>query len=59
MPGVIIGRQINEGDKLYSAIPEEHFRKYKEYKEHLTEDEKNTLKEIAEIMRKGNPVWGI
>ena len=59
MPGVIIGRQINEGDKLYSAIQEEHFRKYKEYKEHLTEDEKNTLKEIAEIMRKGNPVWGI
>lgn len=59
MPGVIIGRQLNEGDVLYSAIPEEHFRQYKEHKEHLSEDEKNLLKEIAEIMRKSNPVWGI
>ncbi len=59
MPGVTIGRQVNEGDILYSAIPEEHFRQYKEYKEHLSEEEKNVLKEIAEIMRKTNPVWGI
>ncbi len=59
MPGVIIGRQLNEGDILYSAIPEEHFRQYKVHKEHLSEDEKNLLKEIAEIMRKGNPMWGI
>jgi len=59
MPGVIIGRQLNEGDILYSAIPEEHFRQYKEHKEHLSEEEKNLLKEIAEIMRKNNPVWGI
>ncbi len=59
MPGVTIGRQLNEGDILYSAIPEEHFRQYKEHKEHLSEEEKNLLKEIAEIMRKGNPMWGI
>jgi len=59
MPGVTIGRQLNEGDTLYSAIPEEHFREYKQYKEHLTPDEKQILKEIAEIMRKKNAVWGI
>ncbi len=59
MPGVTIGRQVNEGDQLYSSIPEEHFRQYKEYKEHLTEEEKNLLKEIAEIMRRKNPMWGI
>jgi translation initiation factor 5B len=59
MPGVMFGRQVNEGDILYSAIPEEHFRQFKEYKEHLTEEEKNILKEIAEIMRNKNPVWGI
>ncbi len=59
LPGVTVGRQINEGDILYSAIPEEHFRKYKEYKEHLTEEEKNLLKEIAEIMRTKNPMWGV
>ena len=44
MPNVIIGRQIHEGDVLYSSIPEEHFRKYKEYKEYLTSDEKELLK---------------
>lgn len=59
MPGVTIGRQLMEGDTLYSMIPEEHFRKYKEHKDLLSEDEKNVLKEIAEIMRKNNPVWGI
>ena len=59
MPGITVGRQLNEGDILYSAIPEEHFRKYKEHKEHLSEEEKNLLKEIAEIMRNKNPMWGI
>ncbi len=58
-PGITIGRQVNEGDILYSAIPESHFRIYKEHKEHLTDDQKNLLKEIADIMRHGNPMWGI
>jgi translation initiation factor 5B len=59
LPGVIVGRQINEGDILYSSIPEEDFRKYKEFKEYLSADEKELLKEIAIIMRKTNPTWGI
>ena len=59
MPGVTIGRQLNEGEVMYSMIPEEQFRKYKEYKELLSEDEKSVLKEVAEIMRKHNVVWGI
>lgn len=59
MPNVIIGRQLHEGDILYSAVPEEHFRKYKEFKEYLSSDEKELLKEIAVIKRKDNPVWGI
>ena len=59
MPGVTIGRQLNEGDILYSAVPEEHFRQFKENKEHLTAEEKSLLKEIAEIMRKTNAMWGI
>ncbi len=59
MPDVIIGRQINEGDMLYSFIPEEEFVKLKEFKEFLSVDEKDILREIAGLMRKGNPVWGI
>ena len=51
--------KINEGDILYSAIPDNDFRKFKELKKHLTQDEKEILKEIASIMREKNPVWGI
>ncbi len=59
MPDVIVGRHIKEGEILYSMLPEEHFRKYKELKETLTTDEKELLKEIAVIMRVKNPVWGV
>jgi translation initiation factor 5B len=59
LPKVTVGRQINEGDVLYSAIPEEHFRKLREFKKNLSEEEKGLLKEIAEVMRNKNPVWGI
>jgi len=56
---VIVGRQIHEGDILYSDIPEEDFRQLRKLSEYLSEDEKAVLKEIAEIKRKENPVWGI
>jgi translation initiation factor 5B len=56
---ITIGRQMNEGDILYSAIPEEDFKKFKELKDLLKPEQKELLKEIAEIMRKANPFWGI
>ncbi|MEK6974542.1 MAG: translation initiation factor IF-2 [Nanoarchaeota archaeon] len=56
---VIVGRQINSGDVLYSSINEEEFRKLKKLKKHLSDDEIKVMKEIAEIKRKENPVWGI
>lgn len=59
LPNITIGRGIKAGDILYSIITEDEFRKYKEYRDHLKTDEKNLLKEIAEIMRKQNPVWGV
>jgi len=59
MEGVTVGRQINEGEILYSAIPEDHFRKLKKLKKYLTEEEKAILKEVAQIKRKANPVWGV
>lgn len=59
LPKVTVGRQINENDIFYSAIPEEDFRKLKGLKNHLSEEEKQILKEIAEIMREKNPMWGI
>ncbi|MEK6967936.1 MAG: translation initiation factor IF-2 [Nanoarchaeota archaeon] len=54
-----VGRQIHENDLLYAAIPEEHFRKLKELKKFLSDQEINVLKEVAIFMRKENPLWGI
>ena len=59
LPNVTIGRQVKEDDILYSAVPEGHFRKFKEFKKSLSQEEIEILKEIAEIMRKKNPLWGI
>ena len=59
LPNMIVGRNIKEGDVLYTVISEDEFRKYKEYRQYLKDDEKNVLKEIAETMRKKNPVWGV
>ena len=59
LPKVTVGRQINENDILYSAVPEEDFRKLREFKKYLSQEEMAILKEIAEIMRAKNPMWGI
>jgi translation initiation factor 5B len=59
MPNVVAGRQLFEHDILYSAIPEEQFRQLKSLTKFLNRDEINTLKEIAEIKRKENPLWGV
>jgi len=59
MDNITIGRQVNEGDILYSSIPEEDFRKLKDLKKFLSKNEIEVMKEIAEIKRKENPVWGV
>lgn len=59
LPGVTVGRQIKEGDILYSDLSEVEFRKLKELKKLLNGSEMNVLKEIAEIKRKTKATWGI
>ncbi|HIH13424.1 TPA: translation initiation factor IF-2 [Candidatus Woesearchaeota archaeon] len=59
MDGVTVGRQINEGDYLYTDIPEGDFKKLKELKKHLSKTELEVLREIVDIKRKDNPVWGV
>jgi hypothetical protein len=44
---------------LFSAVPEEDFRKFKEHKDLLEGWQKTLLKQIAEIMRRKNSVWGV
>ena len=59
LDGLTVGRQINEGDFLYTDLPEEDFKKLKELKKHLSKTEMEVLREIAEIKRRNNPVWGV
>ncbi len=58
MDEVTIGRQVEEGDYLYTDIPEDDYKKLKDLRKHLTKLEVEVLKEIADIKRKDNPVWG-
>jgi translation initiation factor 5B len=58
-PDVTVGRQVKEGDILYSAIPEDDFRKLKKLKQYLSKGELEIMREIADIMRKINVVWGV
>ena len=55
----IIGRNIFEDDILYTFISENDYRKFKENKDLLNDEQKEILKEIAGIMRKENPAWGL
>ena len=59
LTNVTMGRQLHEDDVLYTVLSEHDFRILKEYKQFLTADEKQVLKEIAQIMREQNPVWGV
>lgn len=59
LPGITVGRQIKEGDILFTDISEEDFRKFKDLKSYLSDNEIEVLKEIAELKRKQNPLWGV
>ncbi len=59
LPDITIGRQVQEGEVLYSFHPESEFLVLKKYLKLLTPLEISTMKEIAEIMRRKNPTWGM
>ncbi len=57
---VMIGRQVDEGDVLYTDIPEKHAQLLlTKYKSWLSDDELMVLKEIIKIKRKQNPLYGL
>ncbi len=59
LPDVTMNRQVKEGDILYADVSEEQFLAFKKLKKYLNEDEILVLKEIAELKRKENPMWGM
>jgi len=59
LPGVNFERQLEKGQLLYSNLSEFAFRKFKDNKELLSQDEIKVLQEIAEIKRRKSATWGI
>ena len=59
LKGVTIGRDFNEGDILYVAVPENHVKKLKEYEALLSSDDIEALNDLIRIMRKKSPLWGL
>lgn len=54
-----VGRQINEGDILYTVPPSEHVKLLLDrFKHRLSEKEQETLNEIITIKRKINALYG-
>ncbi|MBS7624205.1 MAG: translation initiation factor IF-2 [Candidatus Bathyarchaeia archaeon] len=54
----IVGRHFDEGDILYTYVPEEHARLLNtKFKNRLSDDEIETLSEIIAMMRKILPLW--
>ncbi len=56
---LIVGRHAQEDSVLYSFMGETNFRELKKNVKLMTKDEITVLKEIAEVMRKENSLWGI
>ncbi len=57
---VMVGRHIDEGDVLYTDVPDKHAALwFTKYKSELSDDEMLVLKEIAKIKRKQNPLYGV
>jgi translation initiation factor 5B len=57
--GPTAGRQVSEGDVLYTALTEEQFRALRAAAKLLSEPEKQIMRDIAEQMRRDNPLWGV
>ncbi|MBI5347067.1 MAG: translation initiation factor IF-2 [Candidatus Aenigmarchaeota archaeon] len=57
--GPTVGRQIRESDELYTNIEAEEYKKLKKFEDLLTQNERQTLDEIAGIKKRKNPSWGL
>lgn len=54
---VTVGRQIEEGDTLYTDIKAKDYQRLNELEDMIPDDEKEVLEEIVEIKDKINPRW--
>ncbi len=59
LPGIIAKRQVDEGDVLIVDVSESNFKQLKKFKKMLSQEEKDLLKDLAELKRKDNSLWGV
>ncbi|MFP4119048.1 MAG: translation initiation factor IF-2 [Candidatus Woesearchaeota archaeon] len=59
MHNITAGRHISEGDILYTNLSPNEYREFKKHRDLLSHEEKELLKEIAEIKRREDTVWGV
>lgn len=59
LPGITFDRQLKNTKYLYSETTEQQFKKFKENKDLLSQEEIKILQEIAEIKRKEKATWGV
>ncbi len=57
--GPTVGRQIDEGDTIYTDISNEEYKRLMENTQFLTEHEKSVLEEIYNIKKKVDPRYGL
>lgn len=55
-----VGRDFDEGDELYVAVPEADWKRLMtRHQKDLSADDVETLRELLEIMRRKSPLWGL
>jgi len=55
-----VGKNLKEGDILFTDIPENDAKKINQkYREFLRDDEAQALEEFLEVKRKKKPFWGV
>jgi translation initiation factor 5B len=57
--GPTIGRQVDEGDILYTDLTSDEYRRLKELSQFLSTSEQSVLQEIFELKRKTDPRYGL
>ena len=55
----VVGRNISEGDIIYADVPERNLKTLiAKFPSELTEADQETIKELIQLKRRENPLWG-
>jgi len=56
----VVGRNISEGDIILTDVPERNLKTWlTKFPSELTESDHETIKELIQLKRRENPVWGL